>query len=402
MYNGTARNHIARLDIDGSLDVGFNPGTGVNGTVETIAIQSDGKIIVGGLFYSVNGTAINHIARLNTNGSLDAGFNPGAGASSTIYTTAIQSDGKIIIGGAFTIYNGIARDHIARLDIDGSLDAGFNPNTGAITIYTTAIQSDGKVIIGGYVKIARFNTNGSVDAGFTPGTGANNINYTTAIQSDGKIVIGGSFTSYNGTARSKITRLNTNGTLDAGFTPGAGANNTIRTIAIQNDGKIIIAGLFTSYDGTLINRIARLNSDGSLDASFNTGSGANNTIFSAAIQSDGKIIIGGLFTSYNGVAKTRIARLIANATAGTSSFDYFRTITSGNWNTTATWESSPVADFTSGVISPATIAPDVNAKAITIRGTHIVTVTANVMAHQLSVDPGGNLIVISGVIFTIK
>jgi uncharacterized delta-60 repeat protein len=322
-YNETGRNRIARLNTDGSLDAGFNPGTGADGIIYTTAIQSDGKIIIGGNFTAYNGTARNRIARLNTDGSLDASFNPGTGTNGYIATTAIQSDGKIIIGGQFTSYNGTARNYIARLNTDGTLDAGFNPGAGAsnqflaTSILTAAIQSDGKIIIGGdFVsyngtarnRIARLNTDGTLDASFNPGTGANSYILTTAIQSDGKIIIGGAFTSYDGTARNYVARLNTDGILDAGFNPGTGANQFIQTTVIQSDGKIIIGGWFTSYDGTVINRIARLNSDGTLDAGFNPGTGANSTIYTTSLQSDGKIIIGGAFTSYNGTGRNRIAR----------------------------------------------------------------------------------------------
>jgi uncharacterized delta-60 repeat protein len=318
-YNGTARNKIARLNTDGSLEAGFNQSTGANGIIYTTAIQSDGKIIIGGFGVATyNGTANNSIARLNTDGSLDARFNPGTGPNREIRTSAIQSDGKIIIGGYFTSYNGTARNYIARLNTDGSLDAGFNPGTGPNSyIRTIAIQSDGKIIIrgdftsyNGTVRnyIARLNTDGSLDAGFNSGTGANGSISTTAIQSDGRIIIAGSFTSYNGTARNGIARLNTNGSLDASFNSGTGASGSISTTAIQSDGKIIIAGSFTSYNGTPRNGIARLNTDGSLDTGFNLGIGAGG-ISTTAIQSDGKIIIGGSFTSYNGTARNRSARL---------------------------------------------------------------------------------------------
>ena len=161
--------------------------------------------------------------------------------------------------------------------------------------------------------------------------------------------------------------------------------------------------MFTSYNSTAINRLARLNADGSLDDSFNVGTGANNTIWSSAIQSDGKIIIGGLFTTFNGIARTRIARILAAASGGGSvATHYFRTTASGNWNAPATWESSPVADFSSGVISPATLSPDFNANNVTIRAPHTVAVTANMVVDQTTISTGGNLTVNSGVSFTIQ
>ena len=319
-YNETFRNHIARLNADGTLDATFNPGTGASSEVRTTAIQSDGKIIIGGAFFSYNYISINRIARLKADGTLDVTFKLGTGADGTVFTTAIQSDGKIIIGGDFTSFNGTARNHIARLNSDGTLDATFNPGSGADgTVFTTAIQSDGKIIIGGDFAsyngttknhIARLYADGTLDATFNNGTGVNGTVFTTAIQSDGEIIIGGVFNSYNGITRSQIARLNANGTLDANFNIGTGTDSIVSTTAIQSDGKIIIGGSFTSFNGTVRNRIARLNSDGTLDATFNPGMGASSYVWTTAIQSDGKIIIGGNFTSYNGIGRNRVARIL--------------------------------------------------------------------------------------------
>ncbi len=322
-YNGTAINRIARLNADGTLDNSFNSlGTGANSYIETCAIQPDGKIIIGGWFTSYNGTAVNRITRLNTDGSLDNSFNSvGAGANDVVLTCTLQSDDKIIIGGYFTTYNGNARRGIARLNADGTLDTGFNPGTGASSdVNTCAMQSDGKIIIGGIFStyngtarnfIARVNADGTLDFSFDPGTGVGNGSVETcAIQSDGKIIIGGTFSSYNGTTIIRIARLNSDGSLDTGFDPGTGPNSDIYTCRIQSDGKIIIGGYFNFYNGTIINRITRLNADGSIDTDFNpTGSGTEDVVYTCAIQNDGKIIIGGNFTSYNGNIRKKIARI---------------------------------------------------------------------------------------------
>ena len=342
-YNGFSINHIARLNTDGSLDATFNTGAGVNNAVNSIAIQNDGKIIIGGQFISYNGYQRNYIARINPDGSIDPTFNTGAGANSYVYTTAIQSDGRIIIGGQFTTYNGTTRNHIARLNADGTIDATFNPGTGANNVInTTDIQSDGKIIIGGQFtfynetprnRISRLNADGTIDPTFNTGTGAINSIVTTAIQSDSKIIIGGGFSSFNGVTINRIARLNIDGTLDPTFNPGMGANNWIEKICIQSDGKIIIVGGFTYFNGTPRNRIARLNADGTIDATFNPGTGANNMVNTTALQSDGRIIIGGDFTSYNGTQKKYIARLKADGTldatfnSGVGANNFVQTIT---------------------------------------------------------------------------
>jgi uncharacterized delta-60 repeat protein len=322
-YNGTARNRIARLNADGSLDLGFNPGSGANSTLYTLALQPDGNVLIGGGFTTFNVTARNRIARLNTDGALDASFlNVGSGANASVYAIAVQPDGKVLIAGSFTSYNGTARNRIARLNTDGTLDASFlNTPTGANgTLYALAVQPDGKVLIGGGFatnrnRIARLNANGALDAFFlnTP-TGANGSVKAIAVQSDGKVLIGGDFTTYNGFSRNRIARLNADGTFDITFKGAAvGPDNSVRAIAVQADGKVLIAGDFTTYNGTARNRIARLNTDGSLDASFlNVGSGANASVRAIAVQPDGKVLIAGSFTSYNGVGRNYIARLNAD------------------------------------------------------------------------------------------
>jgi uncharacterized delta-60 repeat protein len=320
-YSGSSINYIARLNTDGTLDTSFNVGAGANSTVLTTSTQSDGKIIIGGDFTSYSGSSISRIARLNTDGTLDTSFNVGAGASGTVWRLVTQSDGKIIIGGNFGSYSGSSINYIARLNTDGTRDTSFNVGAGASnTVYTTAIQSDGKIIIGGEFtsysgfsinRLARLNTDGTFDTSFNVGNGTNSTVVATTIQPDGKIIIGGGFTSYSGSLINRIARLNTDGTLDTSFNVGSGVNDTIRTTAIQSDGKIIIGGQFSSYSGSSINRLARLNTDGTLDTSFNVGNGTNSTVVATTIQPDGKIIIGGDFSSYyySYIPQNRITRL---------------------------------------------------------------------------------------------
>ncbi|HEV2912103.1 MAG TPA: Calx-beta domain-containing protein [Pyrinomonadaceae bacterium] len=268
-YLTAPRNHIARLNIKGQLDTTFNPGAGANDYVGVIALQPDGRIIIGGLFTSYGGTARNHIARLNSGGTLDTTFDPGAGADGVVDAIAVQPDGKILVGGRFTSYNGTARNHIARLNSDGTLDTTFDP-----------------------------------------GTGASNAVNAIVLQPDGKIIIGGAFVSYNGAVRRRVARLNINGSLDLTFNQGAGANGVVYAVALQRDGKVLVGGGFTSFHNTTRNRIAQLNSDGSLDTDFDPGTGANSVVRSIAIQADGKIVIGGFFTSFNDTDANYVVRLL--------------------------------------------------------------------------------------------
>ena len=319
VYNGITRNSIARLNPDGSLDPSFDPGTGGNGPVKTIVILNDGKLLIGGCFNTFNGVSRGHIARLNTDGSLDDQFDPGAGADQGINAIAPQQNGKIIVVGNFHSFDNRVANSIVRLNYDGALDTTFNTGTGADQlIVTTAVQNDDKIVIGGLFGFfdgktrkyfTRLNSDGTIDTEFNKNTGANYAIHTTAIQSDGKIIIGGYFDQFNGAQRARIARLNADGSLDTTFNPGSGANHSIYTILIQSDGKILIGGEFTIFDGTFRQHIARLNTDGSLDTTFNPGLGADYAVTSIAIQSDGKILIGGYFVYFNGISRRAIARL---------------------------------------------------------------------------------------------
>jgi uncharacterized delta-60 repeat protein len=255
------------------------------------------------------------MARLYVDGAIDAGFNPNA--DSTIYSIATQTFGTIslsmLVGGAFDTISGNARGRIARLSEEGHTYNVFDPNANNI-VFAIAVQPDSKILVGGFFtaiggtarnRIARLTTDGTIDAGFNPD--ADGAVRSIAVQSDGRILIGGSFTSISGTTRNRIARLNADGTLDSGFNPNA--NNNVYAIAVQADGKILIGGTFTSIGGTTRNRIARLNADGTLDAGFNPN--ANGSVASIVIQANGGILIGGTFTSIGGTARNRIARLTA-------------------------------------------------------------------------------------------
>lgn len=310
----------------GELDTSFDPGIGANAAINAVAIQSDGKIIIGGDFTNYNGVAINRIARLNSDGSLDTSFNVGAGFDfvfSGVQAITIDATGKIIVSGGFTKYNTISKKHIVRLNIDGSIDSTFLMGTGADNpILAIAIQLDGKIVIGGGFtkfngtnnvnRILRLNNDGTIDTSFNAGIGLDNYIKTISIESDGKIIIGGEFTTYNGVSSNKIAKINSNGTLDTSFNIGTGASNTVWSTKTQSNGKIIVGGLFTIFNGTSKNYITRLNADGSIDPTFDIGVGASNVVKSVALQFNNKIIFSGDYQTYNSISTNRMARLLPN------------------------------------------------------------------------------------------
>jgi len=318
-YNELSRKGIVRLNADGSADHSFNIVTGFTNRVFTTSIQSDGKIIAGGVITTVNGISSKNIVRLLHDGHIDTTFVVGSGFDGLALSSGIQADGKIIVGGMFSNYNGLPSKGIARLHADGSLDTTFNIGSGASgSVQSITIQPDGKIVAVGYFSsfnghsrksIFRLNLDGSLDATFAPGNGFNSYAFSTQLQPDHKIIVGGNFTAFDGNPCNYIARLHQDGTYDTTFHIGTGFDSIVRTISIQQDGKIIVGGYFKTYNGTDVNRIARLHADGTLDTTFTIGAGFNNVVYCTNIQSDGKIIVGGDFTQFDGIWRNRIARL---------------------------------------------------------------------------------------------
>jgi uncharacterized delta-60 repeat protein len=328
----------------GDVDLSFDPGSGMNAGVTAIVVQSDGKVLIGGSFTTIQNAYRGSVARLNADGSTDYSFLDGlAGANSPVNCVAVQPDGKVLIAGDFSAVNGLARTGIARLNADGAVDSSFaanlsvEPSSGFFGVTSLALQDDGKVLIGGHfitvggvihTNIARLNSDGSLDVSFVCSTGGGYPGYGSvdclAIQNDSKIIIGGWFTSVNGISRSRLTRLNSNGSLDMSFLPvmgGAGVGPELDSMVLQANGQILIGGWFSTVNGVGRTNLARLNPDGSVDNSFLNGlAGTDNRVMHFALQTDGKILIGGYFSSVNGVARSDMARLNANGSLDTSFF----------------------------------------------------------------------------------
>ena len=304
---------FARLNANGTLDTEFAPPT-ARGAVTALARRPDGKIVIAGEFNRVNGVGRNLIAVLNADGTPDPVFNPNGGFDQTPTVLAVQADSKILAAGAFTVYDGVPRTIIVRLNLDGTVDSTFNPIINS-QVTAIAVQADGKILIGGTFsevngtarnRFARLNADGSLDAAFNPILSANPGIYSIVVEGDGKIVFGGVFTGVNGFARSHIARLNADGTTDTSF--NAGNIVTVSKIVRQPDGKYLI--LLPNFNSpTLVRR----NNDGSVDNTFQsptfTKVGTQPLVDDFALLPNRTIIVGGLFDAVNGTARLNIARL---------------------------------------------------------------------------------------------
>ena len=299
------------------LDASFTATVG--GDVHTLAVQQDGKIVIAGDFSRVNDQPRRRITRLNPDGTLDETFSANAAVNRDIRAVIIQPDGKILIAGNFDLVTGKKQPGIGRFNADGLRDGSFNPGTGAsAAVRSLALQPDGKVIAAGDFTtfnqftcghLIRLKADGNVDAGFDTGVGADGEIMCVAIQSNGKLLIGGNFIAVNHVERNRVARLNPNGTLDSGFNPAAGPNGAVRCLVVQRNGKILLGGAFTSVQGKARPRLARLNPDGALDATFNPAPGADDVVDWVGTQADGRILIAGRFQKFNGLERPLIARL---------------------------------------------------------------------------------------------
>ena len=326
LVNGVSRNNVARLNLDGSNDNNFNPGTGTNGITNVNAIQSDGKIVISGISFStVNGVSRNNIARLNIDGSLDTTFDPGTGAIGYVGDTFLLNGGKILIAGGFTTYNGTARSNVARLNSDGSLDLSsptFNAGTNTGLSEAKVDVTGGILLVGGFTtcnsisrnSICRVtSTDGTTDNSFNPGSGANNIIYSLGLSTANTFFIAGDFTQYNAINSSRFAKIQSNGVIDSNFSQnmGTGFNNSALLNRVQSDGKPVVVGSFTDFNGIVNNRIARLNQDGTFDRSFKPANGASDTVnFVSLTSTENTMFVGGLFSRFSCSRRTGFAKLI--------------------------------------------------------------------------------------------
>lgn len=377
---GVDRGTLVRLNADGSVDTAFLPN--VRGDVDSIARDASGNIVVAGAFTSVGGAVQHNLARLTAGGSLDSSFLVAQANAAPIYDVALQADGKLILGAHFTQINGLTRNHIARLHPDGRLDNAtsaplsvtprlseggsvspstaqsvneggkasftFTPDPGKVlasvagcgdgvrsgNVYATGwvyadctvsasfvpeanvvfdpaananvesikVQADGRILVGGWftriggldrLKAARLSPlDGAAEADFADGTGVyqagntgGSVVYAVTAQADGKVLIGG---------EEGLLRNNADGTRDTAFTAALGPDAFVEKVFAQADGAILVAGRLL-LAGASPSNLVRLHADGTLDSGFSADFGEDDgvNIFAMLLEPDGRILVGG-------------------------------------------------------------------------------------------------------------
>ena len=325
----TTISNIARLNADGSLDTTFQSGTGFNGVVRVLRLQSDGKILVGGSFTSYNGTACKQIARLQSTGVLDTAFTTANGTGpngSHIYDIAVESSGRILVGGDFDSFNGTASEGLVRLTSTGSRDSTNALNLPFTSTFNSFVRSihvepDNKIMAAGYfyisgatfrASIARLNTNGTRDTSFDPGAGihlAGALNTPMFVYSidrthDGKYLACGFFSAYNGTARSNMVRILSTGAIDTGFVPPS-FDSTVLRVQYQTGGKALACGFYSSPT----TRFMRLGTTGSTDSGVGPVGTTASSTYAIAEGLEDTLFVAGNFFQYEGTSSRPVVKV---------------------------------------------------------------------------------------------
>jgi uncharacterized delta-60 repeat protein/uncharacterized repeat protein (TIGR01451 family) len=319
---GQLGQNLFRLRPDGSVDDSFHFDHGAFAHVEAIAIQPDGRILIGGNFNISEGpVARRNLARLHPDGSIDASFAPSVTFTSShrISDIAIQPDGRVVVVGDFDVAGGASR-HVGRFSETGQWDMpfsfGINPDA---PVNALAVQGDGGVaFVGGFTSVSERDFRGLAVVSrylgleqisrYAMDTGTiDEPPRVAAVQRDGHLVIGGDFTEVHGQGRRSLARLlGREGMLDAGFAPQI--DGAVYAIAIEADGHMVIGGNFTGVDGVPVGRVARLTPDGQVDTGF-LPAVDNGRIVTLAIAQNGDIYAGGTFTEVEGLARPYLVRL---------------------------------------------------------------------------------------------
>lgn len=310
---------------DGSVDEGFTPGSGPNSTVRSLAIDADGKIYIGGDFTQYDGVPRTRVARLFPDGTLDADFDPGVGPNASVFSVQpLPELGGVLIGGEFWQVKGTNQNAIARLDDEGNLDPSFTSGAGS-TVNDIIRLDDGRIVIGGAFtqyngsgrnRIAVINSDGTFAEDFVIGSGFNTTVTALRQTASGQILVGGSFAFYNGISKRGLARLNNDGTLDETFDAGTGPNGTVNAMVEESGGGIVLVGAFAMVNNFPRSRIAGLKADGSVDPEFDVGAGASSVVNTVVtLDAEERLIIGGVFTSYDNQPTGRLAAIIGRSGA---------------------------------------------------------------------------------------
>jgi uncharacterized delta-60 repeat protein/uncharacterized repeat protein (TIGR01451 family) len=321
-YNKNKVNNLFRINSNGTLDSTFLNELAANDHVLVIAVQDNGKILLGGEFTEYDGVSKNRLVRLNDDGSIDENFQIGSGFNEglsygEICSIVIQSDGKILVGGSFENFNGLDNYGLVRLEQSGKIDTTFNFNdeneVSSNYIYGLALSENDEIFIGARNGVFKLTMDGRIDNSFNVELNDEDV-HSILIQDDGGVIIGGEFTEVNSSPLEYLVKLNSDGTIDSSFQANGKVNNEVFVISKSSDNKILVGGRFSSFNGKSCYSLIRLNANGEKDASLNLGEGLlflaeNGKVLSLITDSEENIYVGGSFTKFNGENRLDIVKI---------------------------------------------------------------------------------------------
>jgi uncharacterized delta-60 repeat protein len=372
--------YIARINSDGSVDTSFNPGYGPNAPITSVAVQSDGKLLVGGYFATFDHFNTPNFVRLNSDGTVDTTFDEtgfpsitptaiieltnnqilmcdgggrgvwlfnsdGTGATQVgsisggaedFTAIALQPDGKVLLGGAFTQYGTNIASGLIRLNSDGSFDSTFSAgsvldNLGVQGVSTLAVDSAGHIyfcgsnssenyyfagaqITSGFVRLQ---SSGSPDLTFAPGGTIPGQVLASARSADGRVFVAGTFLSVNGVVRVGLAAFSSDGTLDTQFAPTIGIpwaplpradpQQPAANLTILADGSVLLAGTFSPLESVGSGGVVHFMANGALDTSFNPTFNSGGHVDAVAVLPNGEWVVGGNFTTVAGASRANLA-----------------------------------------------------------------------------------------------
>ncbi len=312
--NGLACASVVRFATDGTPDPSLALSTSLTPEVWCVAVQPDGRLLIGGRFSQVDGVRRNGIAQLRANGQLAPGFDPGAGINGAVYCLSQDASGLLWAGGWFNLADGHQQHSVACLSSDGTVVASYKPFDWLDYVYALLPLPDGSLFAGGdfydvgarFSYIARLKASGALDLNLPLGWGANDRVRALVRLGDGRVLMGGSFNGVAGAWHKGIARLNADGSLDSTFNLDLGDNSEVLSLKSCSGSKVLVGGHFNAYNRS---GLLRLNSDGSVDSTFNAGSGPDGWIQSLAVQTNAQIVAAGQFTHFNGASARMVVRL---------------------------------------------------------------------------------------------
>lgn len=330
-YDSQVRDTMVKIKSNGEIDNSYTRAIFASGVLAVTKIKQIGN---GDIYYASTNYGVGGLGVINQYGSYTGtqlfGISSGTGGGGASICSGFIIDEPnnvlYVLGNWWNLCQGVnVSGKIVKMSLDTKvIIPGFDSSTGfRSTVGSTSISSDnglrdgiitsdGNILFCGTFQEYKFvptnrivkvnSLDGSIDTSFNFGTGFNSATYIIVEQSDGKILVGGAFTSYNGTVRNRLIRLNSDGTIDNTFNIGSGFNNSVITIRIDTNNKIIVGGSFTSYNGVTQNRITRLNQDGSIDSSFENTTGFNTgSVRNIDFDYLGRMIVSGeYFNTFNG------------------------------------------------------------------------------------------------------